>query len=204
MIHARPHHHAERRVTGPDERPEVLAGQVRGERLVLVIAPVIDPAAARALFGLDRRADRDEFSDVGAEFLHLHVQPDTDDAVGAQCVRFGLHPAHGQLASVVHGLGQHVELLVAAPAAHLQPDVVNGAAEHQAQRAEPGLAHQQELVDRQVRGEDRAGAAWLQLRQAAHSILRDARGIQFRRYVLLVGHRLSYEPSALVAVLLTC
>ena len=83
VVHARPHHHAERRVAGPDQRPEVLAGQVRGERLALVVTPVVHAAAARARFGLDRRADRDEFGDVGAELLHLHVQPDPDDAVGA-------------------------------------------------------------------------------------------------------------------------
>ena len=34
------------------------------------------------------------------------------------------------------------------------PDVVDRAAQHQAERAEPGLADEQELVHRQVRGED--------------------------------------------------
>jgi hypothetical protein len=130
-----------------------------------------------ALLGLDRRADRDELGDVRAELLHLHVQPDADDPVGAQRVGLGLHPGHGQLTRVVHGLGQHVELLVAAPPADLQADVVDRAAQDQAERAEPGLADQEELVDRQVRGEDRAGPARLQLRQAAHGILRDPCGI---------------------------
>jgi hypothetical protein len=31
--------------------------------------------------GLDRRADRDELSDVVAELFHLHLEPDPDDAV---------------------------------------------------------------------------------------------------------------------------
>jgi len=50
-------------------------------------------------------------------------------------------------------------------------------------RPEPDLAHQQELVDRQVGGENRPGPARLQLRETAHGILRDARGVQFRRYL---------------------
>jgi hypothetical protein len=106
-------------------------------------------------------ADRDELGDVGAELLQLHVQPDADDPVGAQRVGLGLHPGHGQLARVVHGLGQYVEFLVAAPAADLQPDVVDRAAEYQAERPEADLPDQQELVDRQVGGEDRAGPARL-------------------------------------------
>ena len=113
-----------------------------------------DAAAARALLGLHRGADRDELGDVAAELLQLDVQPHADDAVRPQRVGLGLHPAHGQLARVVHGLGQDVELLVLAPPAELEAHVVDRAAEHQAQRPETGLADQQELVDRQVRGED--------------------------------------------------
>jgi hypothetical protein len=192
VIHARPHHHAERGVPGPDQRPEVLAGQVRGERLALVVAPVVNPAAACALFSLDGRADRDEFGDVGAELLQLHVQPDADDAVGLQRVGLGLHPGHGQLTRVVHGLGEHVKLLVGAPPAYLQSDVVDGAAQDQAERPEPGLADQQELIDRQVGRENGAGTARLQFREAPHGVLRNARSIQFRRYVPLIGHVLSY------------
>src|ERR1700721_1336910 len=49
-----------RGVAGPDQGPEVLPGQVGGERLALVVAPVVDAAAARVRLGLDRGADRDE------------------------------------------------------------------------------------------------------------------------------------------------
>jgi len=57
--------------------------------------------------------------------------------------------------------------------------------------AEADLADQQELVDRQVGGEDRPGPAGLQLRQPAHGIVRNARGIEFGRDVPLIGHGLS-------------
>src|SRR5260370_38413656 len=77
--------------------------------------------------------------------------------------------------------------------------MVDGAAEHQAERPEPDLAYQQELVDRQVGREDRPGPAGLKLREAAHGILRHARGIEFRRYVALLGHRLSYQIRILAA-----
>src|ERR1051326_9012893 len=114
--------------------------------------------------------------------------PDSDDAVRAQRVRLGLHPAHGELTGVVHGLGEHVELLVAAPAADLQPDMVDRAAEDQAERPEADLADQQELVDREVGREDRPGLARLQLGQALHGVPGDARGVQLGRDVALVGH----------------
>ncbi|HEY6491904.1 MAG TPA: hypothetical protein VIZ43_01420 [Trebonia sp.] len=150
VVDAGAHDHAERGVAGPDERPEVLAGQVRGERLLLVVAPLGYPAAAGAWLGLDRGADRDELGDVRAELLHLDVQPHAHDAVGAERVRLGLHPGHRELARVVHRLGEDVQLLVLAPPAHLQPNVVDRRAKDQPERPEPGLADEQELVDRQV------------------------------------------------------
>ena len=51
VVDAGAHHHAQRRVAGLDERPEVLPGQVGGERLVAVVAP---GAAVRAS-GVARR-----------------------------------------------------------------------------------------------------------------------------------------------------
>jgi hypothetical protein len=185
VVDAGAHDHAERRVAGPDQRPEVLAGQVGGERLASCCCASCHSPAARARLGLDRRADRDELGDVVAELLHLDVQPDADDAVRAERVRLGLHPGHRQLPGVVHGLGQHVELLVLAPAADLQAHVVDRAAEHQPERAEPGLADEQELVDRQVGGEDATGLARLQLGEPLHRVLRDAGSTP---EVLLVGH----------------
>src|SRR5262249_161521 len=77
------HHHAQRGVPGPDQGPEVLAGQVRGERLVLVVAPGGDAAAARALLGLDGGADRDELRDVRADLLQLPAQPAPPPALPA-------------------------------------------------------------------------------------------------------------------------
>jgi hypothetical protein len=69
--------------------------------------------------------------------------------------------------------------------------VVDRAAEHQAEGPEPDLADQEELVDRKVGGENGAGPAGLQLREAAHGILRNARGVELGRYVPLLGHGLS-------------
>src|SRR5579863_4417815 len=122
--------------------------------------------------------------------------PNSDDAVRVQFVGLGLHPAHGQLAGVVHRLGQDVELLVPAPPADLQADVVDRAAQHQAERPEAGLADQQELVHRQVGGEDGPGLPRLQLGQAAHRVLRHPAGrVRLHgtglRALLLVGHCLS-------------
>src|ERR1700747_2781566 len=48
---------------------------------------------------------------------------------------------------------------------HPPPDVVDRAAQDQAQRPEADLPDEQELVHRQVGGEDRAGPARLQLGQ---------------------------------------
>ena len=126
-----------------------------------------------------------------------------DDAVRAERGGLGFHPGHGQLPGVVHGLGQHVELLVLAPAADLQPDVVDRAAEDQAERPEPGLAHQQELVDRQVRGEDRTGLPRLQLGQPADRVLRDAlrqaRGSPALRCSARSGRKSSFSVRMLVS-----
>ena len=131
---------------------------------------VVAPAAAG--LGLDRGADGQELGDVRAPLLQLHRQPDRDDPVRAEDVGLGLHPVHRQLPGVIHRLGQGVHLLVLAPPADLQADVVDRGAEHQPERAEAGLAYQQELVHRQVRGEDAARAARLQLGQPGHGVLR--------------------------------
>src|SRR6185312_3487477 len=94
--------------------------------------------------------------------------------------------------------------------------VIDRAAEDQAERPESDLADQQELVDRQVRGEDRPGLARLQLGQPLHGIVRNARRIQLGRDAspggdnppepprasgmnLLVGHGLSCQILILAA-----
>ena len=138
----------------------------------LLLRQFRDPAAARAFLGVHGGPDGDELGDVAAEFLHLDVQPDADDPVRTQFLGLGFHPAHRQLARVIHGLRQDIEFLVLAPPPDLQPDVVDRAAQHQAERAETDLPHQQELIDRQIRREDRAGTSGTQLRQAPHRVLR--------------------------------
>src|SRR6202042_3696180 len=69
--------------------------------------------------------------------------------------------------------------------ADLQPDVVDGATQHQPERPEPRLTDEQELVHRQVRGEDATGASGAELGQAAQGILRNTLGAQLS--ALLVG-----------------
>ena len=61
---------------------------------------------------------------------------------------------------MVHRLREDVELLVLPPAAELQTDVVDRAADDEAERLEPGLLDEQELVDREIaREEASAGLA---------------------------------------------
>jgi hypothetical protein len=76
VVVARAHHYAERHVPGLQQRPEVLPGQVRGERLAAVVAP------AAATLG-----------DVRALLLQLDSQPHGDDAVGAEYVCLRMDPA---------------------------------------------------------------------------------------------------------------
>jgi hypothetical protein len=82
------------------------------------------------------------------------VEPHPDDAVGAQLVGLLLHPRHGQLTGVVHRLGEDVHLLVLVPVRLLEADVVDRAADDEAERVEPGLLHEQELPHRQIGGEE--------------------------------------------------
>ena len=159
----------ERRVTRLYERPEVLAGEVGRERLVLVVAPVA------LVVGLDRGADRDELGEVVAELLELDLEADPDDAVRPERVGLGLHPSHRQLAGVVHRLRERLELHVLAPPADLEADVVDARAEHEAERAEPGFPHEEELVHTQVGGEQCPRLARPHLGETAHRIFGDAR-----------------------------
>src|SRR5260370_117159 len=72
-----------------------------------------------------------------------------DDAVRPEGLGLALHPGHAHLPGVLHRLGRPVEFRVLAPPPHLDADVVDRAAEHQAEWAEARLANEQEFVDRQ-------------------------------------------------------
>ena len=72
----------------------------------------LPPAIDDGIVGRDRRPDRDELRRVPAPVVEVHVQPDPDDAVGAEHVGLGLHPAHRQLACRVHRLAERLELLL--------------------------------------------------------------------------------------------
>ena len=97
---------------------------------------------ARAGQVADRGARGHELQAALPPGVHLQPQLDADDAVGAQVVGLGAHPGHGELPGVVHGLGEDLQLLVLAPAAGLQADVVDGGADDEAERLEAGLAEQ--------------------------------------------------------------
>src|SRR5262249_52309889 len=71
-----------------------------------------------------------------------------------QGVGLGLHAAHRQLACRVHGLRQHAQLLALRHVGVLEADVVDRRADHQPDRIESGLLHEQELVDRQIAREE--------------------------------------------------
>ena len=103
------------------------------------VITVTNLSRALADLGLHRGADGEELGDVRAPLLQLDRQPHRDDAVRAEHVGLGLHPGHRQLPGVVHRLGQHVHLLVLAPPADLQADVVDGGAEHQPEWSEAGV-----------------------------------------------------------------
>jgi len=98
------------------------------------------------------RADGDELRHVGPPLVAPDVQAHADDAVGPERVGLLLHAGHGEVARLVHGLGQRLHLAVAAPRG-LKTDVVDRGADHQPDRVKAGLLDQQELVDRQVGGE---------------------------------------------------
>ena len=57
-----------------------------------------------ALAVADGGADRDELGELAAPLVAADVEPDADDAVGAELVGLLLHPRHRELAGVVHRL----------------------------------------------------------------------------------------------------
>jgi hypothetical protein len=82
------------------------------------------------------------------------------------------HPGHGHFPGVVHGLGEDLQLLVLAPAAGLQADVVDGGADDEAERLEAGLAKQHVFRHRQVGGEHARRISAGRLREPAVGRLR--------------------------------
>ena len=65
----------------------------------------------------------------------------TDDAIRAKRVGLLFHARHGQLTSVIHSLGEDVHFLVLIPGSHLIADMIDRAADHQADRVEASLAY---------------------------------------------------------------
>ena len=137
------------------------------------------------------RADRDELGEVAAPFVAADVEPNTDDAVRSELVRLLLHARHRQLAGVVHRLREHVHLLVRAPATHLETDVVDRAADHEAERLESRGLDEEELVDREIAGEE---APLAHPREAFPSVLGDTGG---RGRVVLLAFLIAHRCSPL-------
>ena len=132
-------------------------------------------------------ADGHELGEVVAPRAAADLQADGHDPVGAELVGLLLHARHRELARVVHRLGEDVHLLVAAPRPHLKADVVDRGPHDEPQRLEAGGPHEQELVDREVAGEERAIAHPL---QALAPVLGHAghRGGVVGLLLLLVAH----------------
>ena len=145
VVDARAEHKGDRHGPGRQQPEEVLRRQIRGER-----AAVRRTVRALALQVPHGGAGGHELQHVHAPRVHLHLQLHAHDAVRAQVLRFGLHAGHGELSGVIHGLGQHLQFLVLAPATHLQADVIDRRAENEAERLEAGLAQQHVLGHRQV------------------------------------------------------
>ena len=146
---------------------EVLCRQIRGER------PAIG-SAVRALAGQvpDGGAGCDELQAALAPGVHLHPELHADDAVRAEVIGLGLHARHRELARVVHGLGEDLELLILAPPADLEADVVDRRPDDEAERLEASLAEQDVLRHRQVRSEYAGRAGTRCLREPAVGSLR--------------------------------
>jgi len=60
------------------------------------------------------------------------------------------HTAHGQFASVIHGLCQHSHFLVLRPCSHLIADMIDGAADDEPDWVETSFFDEQKLTCRKV------------------------------------------------------
>ncbi len=106
VVDAAAHHHPHRAVAGAQQRPEVLAREIAGER------PAVGRAVQHAVAVLDGGADRDELGHVLAPLVAADVQAHADDAVRAELVGLLLHARHRELARAVHRFGEDRHLLV--------------------------------------------------------------------------------------------
>src|SRR5689334_19633418 len=109
VVDAVAHDEADRPVPRSQQRREVLAAEVAGER------PTVRRAMQLAAAMFDRRADGDELSEFGPPLIPPDLQPDADDAVGAELIGLFLHPRHRELTGVVHRLREDGHLLVLTP-----------------------------------------------------------------------------------------
>src|SRR5262245_3713734 len=96
----------------------------------------------------------DELKKLSIPFKPLDRQLHADDSVRLHRCGFSTHPAHRQLSRVIHRLRKYIELLILAPAAVLNTNMVDARADTQPDRFEPGFSHQQEFIDRKIGGED--------------------------------------------------
>src|SRR5579884_119841 len=136
---------------------------------------------------LDGRSDGDELSQVCAPLVATHFQPDADDPIGAELIRFLLHPGHRQLAGVVHRLRQDIHLLVLAPVRLLVADVIDRRADDQPERIETRLPDEQEFVDREVAGEEATRLGLSRALDAFAAVSRDPfEGCRIVRHVTLL------------------
>src|SRR6266576_3177634 len=108
--------------------------------------------------GADRGADGEELGGVRAPGVAVLAELDPDDPLRVQRLGLGLHAAHRQLPGVVEGLGELLDLHVAADVAEhaaqlLVGDVVDARAHHHAQRSVTGPDEGPEILPRQVGGE---------------------------------------------------
>ena len=155
------HHQSLGYVTRLHERPEVLPREVRGEGLAEGVE------VRGTVLRLDGGAEGDELSGIVAPLVVVHIEPHAHHAVGAELLCFLLHPGHGEFPCRVHRLGELAQLLALAPLPRLDPDVVDRRAHHEAEWVEAGLLDEEELVDREVRGEE----AVLELFEAVGGVL---------------------------------
>src|SRR6266568_7207180 len=136
---------------------------------------------------LDGRTQSDELRHLDAPLIAADVESYADDAVGAKLVGFLLHPGHRQLPGRVHRLREHAHFLALFPSCLLISDVVDRAADDEAERPEARCLHEQELINRKIGGEKPT----LQRIHALTAMLRDT-----SERVWVIAHR--SDPPCLI------
>src|SRR6516162_9669102 len=89
---------------------------------------------------------------------------DADHGIGSRSLRLLGQSAEGKLGGVVHGLGHDLHLARVAVDREtpiLPADMVDRAARDLGQRLEPALTRQEELVDREIGGEEALPVAYV-------------------------------------------